>query len=76
LDCRCVSVSRDVSRTSPINVGGQVVDIRSSFWSDDFADEATTIGNDDRVAFPLFIPTLSQQAESNRVESSRDDGVA
>jgi len=46
------------------------------FGSENFSDEATTIGDDDRVATTLLIPALTEQTQSHRVEGSSDNAIA
>ena len=38
--------------------------------------QATTIGDDDRVATTLLIPALTEQTQSHRVEGSSDNAIA
>jgi hypothetical protein len=46
------------------------------FRSENFSNEATTIGDDDRVATTLLIPALAEQTEGNSVEGPSDNAIA
>ena len=60
LNCRGIAIGSDISRSCPINVGGQIIDVGGVLRSNDLANQSPTIRNHNGVALALFVPPLAQ----------------